>query len=622
MVGATTIRPASLAGVLGAARAPVAGRRLFAIAHLDMVGYSRLIGLDDLGTIQRLGRLRQDLIDPVIQSHFGRVIQTAGDSLLIVFDSVTAAVRCLLEVQRRVPEFDDEQTHDRRMRFRAGIEMGDVIEDGSDLHGESVNIAARLQTECPPGGICISGAVHEHVEKPLAARFEHFGRLALKNIARPVEAFVAGLDHDEIRNGGTADAGRTSAADSGSRRIFPTPTDGPPFVAVLPFAQLGVEAVPSHVSDGMAADIVCQLAGLRELRVISHGSTLGLRGAAADPIDAGRRLGARYVARGAFHNNGTHARLITELTETESGAVVLARTFDIDDFLSFETQDRIVGQVVNALAPRVQEIELRRIRGKRPNSLSVYEKVLLAREHILMLRPDGFIQAKRLLDEVTEAEPGYAEAYALAADWHGLMIGQGWSADRARDTAAVDNLALHALSLDGDNVRALVYYGHRKSLLHRDYPAALRLFRRALEVSPSSAHAWLKSSYTFAYIGDAAEAIRRAEHALELSPCDREPHLFYSALCTAHYTAGNYDVAAEWGLRTLDEKTMLRNTSAWTAASLAAAGHINEAKDVKVRTFGQWPHRLVGNAVARHPYQDPARRQRFGEHLLMAGYPP
>lgn len=523
-----------------------------------MVGYSRLIELDDLRTIERLRKLRQTLIEPAIRSHSGRLVQTAGDSLLVIFTDLTDAVRCMINVQQMVPVLDQENLPERLMRFRVGIELGEVITDGCSIHGESVSIAVRLQSICPPGGICVSGAVHEKIRNMIDNRFDRIGPLRLKAIAQTIDAFVLRLDVvDEVLQGVEAAAvplGPDHSSAGG--RMFPSPSGGPPRLAVLPFELFDVQAIPRHLSEGLTADIICQLAGLRELSVISHGSTLGLKGSHADPMRIGRQLGARYLVRGSLRRAGMVTRLTTELAEAETGSIVWARTIDVDDMLSFDNQDRVVGQVVNTLAPRVRDIELQRIRGKRPDRLSVYEKVLLARENILMLRQEPFARAKSLLEEAVAEEPSYAEAYALAADWHGLMVGQGWSSNRISDVAAVDLLAQQALLLDGDNVRALVCYGHRKSLLHRDYQAALEMFRRALDAAPSSAHAWLKSSYTFAYIGETEEAVRRAERALDLSPCDREPHLFYSALCVAHYTAGNFDTAARWGMQTLQEHTM------------------------------------------------------------------
>jgi adenylate cyclase len=593
-------------------------RTLYAVAHFDMVGYSRLIGLDDIGTVERLRVLRRDFIDPRLQRHGGRLVQIAGDSLLVVFESVVNAVRCAVEVQRSVPAHNENQPDDRRILFRIGIEIGDIIVDGDDHHGDGLNVAARLQAECPPGGICISRAVHDHVKNRLDVAFEEVGLLSLKNIARPIDALVVRLTPaapgDQVE---TASPGRGMV----QPRLHARPSDGPPRIAVLPFQQFDDDPTPTHVTNGLVADIVYQLAGLRELNVISLGSTIGIREADSNLREIGHRLGARYLVRGGLQRVGAMTRLTAELTEAESGEVLWTRRSDMDNPLSFDVQDRVVARIVNTLAPRVHDNELRRIRGMRPEDLSVYDKILLAREHIMMLERDGFTEAMGLLDDAIAQEPEYAEAYALAAELHVLLIGQGWSPDRTFEAGEIDQLTRKALMLDRDNVRALVCNGHRKSLLHRDYPAALEMFRHALDIAPNSAHVWQRSSFTFAYIGDGAEAIRRAERAVELSPFDREPYWYFSALCVAHYTAGNFDAAAEWGLRALGEKTMLRSTAGWAAASLAAIGRMDDAREVAAQTMVQWPERRVENIVAQHPYRDKERRESYGQHLLAAGFP-
>lgn len=404
---------------------------------------------------------------------------------------------------------------------------------------------------------------------------------------------------------------------------FPVPrTLGPP-IAVLPFRQIGAEAVPSHLHQGLVTDIVCQLAGLRELSVISHGSTLGLQDGEQDPRAVGRMLGARYVVRGAMVRLGALLRLTTELADAETGMVVWARTHETSASVTFADQDRVVAQIVNTLAPRVRDIELQRIRGSRPESLSTYDKVLLAREHLMVMERDSFLTAKTLLDEVVAAEPGYADAYALAADWHSLFMSQGWTSDRIGHLGAVERLARQALTLDGDNVRALIFYGHRRSLLHRDYDGARALFGHALEVAPSSAHGWLWSSYTYSYLGDAEEALRRAGRALELSPRDRNAHDFYSALCVAHYTAGNYADAVEWGEKALGEKnSVLSATLGWTAAAYAGMGKPEAASHLARRAAEAIPDRRVRDVVARHPYKEAHRREAYGAHLVAAGFPP
>jgi DNA-binding SARP family transcriptional activator/Tfp pilus assembly protein PilF len=396
---------------------------------------------------------------------------------------------------------------------------------------------------------------------------------------------------------------------------------GPPRIAVLPLRQSEDQPVASHLSDGITADIITQLAGLRELTVISHGSTFGLRDPYMQPHDIGRRLDARYLVIGRIRRGGDRLRLTTELTEAETGQIIFSHTDTVDAALSFDDQDRIVAQLVNRLVPQVRETELRRIRGKRPDVLSVYEKILLIREQIMLLNRDGFGQAKMLLDEVIQEDPGYGEAYALAADWHGLMVGEGWSANRAGDVAAIERLSKIALTLDNSNLRALVSYAYRRSFNYRDHVGAMQMFDQALDVAPSAANAWALSGMCVAFAGDATEAIRRASRALELSPYDREAYKFYHALCVAHYTADDYERAAEWGKRALGEKTVWRGTRGFTAASLAALGRLREAREIVAQIRAVAPTRRIGAVIDELAYQDVGRRRRYGEHLISAGFP-
>jgi adenylate cyclase len=377
----------------------------------------------------------------------------------------------------------------------------------------------------------------------------------------------------------------------------------------------------SHISDGITADIVSQLAGLRELTVISHGSTCSLHDPGLDPHEIGHRLNARYLVVCSLRAAGDRLRLTTELTETETGAVLPPVNDYVDAALSFEDQDRIVARLVNLLAPQVRETELRRIRGARPQVLSVYEKILLSREYISLLNRDHFGEAKTLLDEVIEEDPGYGEAYALAADWHGAMIGERWSNDRPGAVAAIEHLTQAALRHDSRNVRALVSYGHRRSNSYRDQDGAKRLFRQALDLAPSSAIAWALSGLCHAYSGEAAEAVRQATRALELSPYDREAYKFYHALCVAHYTSGDYEQAAHWGKRALAEKSLWRGTRGFTAASLAALGRVAEAREITTLMSELAPGRRINAVLGDLQYQDPVRRRRYGELLAAAGYP-
>jgi DNA-binding SARP family transcriptional activator/Tfp pilus assembly protein PilF len=422
----------------------------------------------------------------------------------------------------------------------------------------------------------------------------------------------------DIRNGRTADP-----APPRIEMTLPAAPAlaGPPRIAVLPLRQSEDQPLPSYLSDGITADIITQLAGLRELTVISHGSTFSLRDPHMEPQAIGQKLNARYLVIGRIRRGGDRLRVTTELTEAETGQIVFSHTDDAYVNMSFDDQDRIVARLVNALVPQVRETELRRIRGKRPNVLSVYEKILLSREHILQLDRDRFTEAKTLLDEAIKEDPGYGETYALAAEWHSTMAGEGWSPDRAAEITLVEQLNRTALDLDNCNLRALVSYGYRKSIHHRDHISAIRTFAQALDVAPSSASAWALSGLCFAFAGEATEAVRHASRAMELSPFDREAYKFFHALCVAHYTEGDYERAAEWGLRALGETNVWRGTLGFTAASLAALGRLQEAHEITGHVQKKWPIRRIGDIMKSLAYRDPNRRRLYGEHLRAAGYP-
>jgi DNA-binding SARP family transcriptional activator len=520
------------------------------------------------------------------------------------------------------PQFDDI-LNGMRQSLDADVldALGRIADDAADGHDmeQCVAIAERMQAIDP---------LREDTHRRLIEGYAALGRRAdairvhadAKALLRreldvapapETEALIARVRVDRI------------AVATPAHQPFPAASgfSGPPRIAVLPLRQSEDQPLPGHLSDGIAADIITQLAGLRELTVISHGSTMGLRDPRMEPQAIGRKLNARYLVMGRVRRGGDRLRLTTELTEAETGQIIYSHTDDTGLALSFDDQDRIVARLVNALVPQVRETELRRIRGKRPNVLSVYEKVLLCREQIMLLDRHGIDQVKTLLDEVIQEDPGYGEAYALAADWHGIMVGEGWSADRAADIAAIERLSNTALNFDNCNLRALISYGYRRSIHHRDSPGAMRIFRQALDVAPCSANAWALSGLCYAFAGEAPEAVRRATRALELSPFDREAYKFYHALCVAHYTNGDYELAAEWGQRAISENTVWRATMGFTAASLSAIGRVRDAREITARIAAKWPARPISEIMKSLAYRDAERRRLYGEHLRAAGYP-
>lgn len=401
-MSATGIDPEPVGGAAGR-------RRLIAIVYADMVGYSRLISLDDAGTLQRLRTLRRALIDPAIREHGGKVVQTGGDSLLVVFDSIDGAVRCAAKVQQQMPVYDGDQPADRRIRFRIGINMGDAIPHGTDLHGEGVNIAARLEAACPPGGLCVSRAVRDQVHSRLGLTFEPIGSLTLKNIPQPVEAYVVHLNSTPSRpprrargklvaglagllligaagtgwwlyRGAALVAGLSQAPSIPKAQTDPPLNVGlsnaPPLsLVVLPFENTGEVAADNYLATGITDDLTTELSHIPAAFVISRATAYTYRGKAEDIRQIGRDLGIRYVVRGSVQRLGPVLRINAELGSTETGAQLWSAGFNqkIDDLA--EGQDQIVIRMRSALNVSLVDIEAARSLRDRPTNPNAFDLI-------------------------------------------------------------------------------------------------------------------------------------------------------------------------------------------------------------------------------------------------------
>jgi adenylate cyclase len=295
------------------------GRKLVAVLYADMMGYSRLIAADDAGTIQRLKALRANLIDPAIREHGGSVVQSAGDSLLTTFDSVDGAVRCAANIQHQVPQYDGDQPPDRTIRFRVGIDIGDAIPDGTDLHGDAVNVAVRLQTKCPPEGVCVSRTVRDQVRGRVGLAFESIGLLTLKNIAQPVEAFVLRPPAP------TADRHIESAL---AHHADALPLPDKPSIAVLAFTNMSGDSEQEYFADGIADEIITELSRNRSLFVIARNSSFTYKGRAVDIRQVARELGVRYVLEGSVRRGGGRVRVLAQLIDAGTGNHIWAERYD------------------------------------------------------------------------------------------------------------------------------------------------------------------------------------------------------------------------------------------------------------------------------------------------------
>jgi TolB-like protein/class 3 adenylate cyclase len=356
-------------------------RKLAAILAADVVGYSRLAGADEDRTLARLRALRSDLVDPTIAVHGGRVVKRTGDGALVEFRSVVNAVRCAIEVQTAMVERNAGLPPERRIEFRVGIHLGDVVEESDgDLMGDGVNIAARLEGVAKPGSICLSEDAYRQVRSRLDLAITDLGETPLKNIAEPIRVYA-------LEIGLTASSQSKSAAPAGlaTQRSLPEK----PSVAVLPFQNMSGDAEQDYFADGMVEDIITGLARMKWLFVIARNSSFVYKGKSIDVKQVGRELGVRYVLEGSVRKAANRVRITGQLIEAESGAHLWAERYDrpLDD--NFALQDEITLSVVGAIEPSLRQAEIERVKRKRPNSLDAYDLVLKAIPHIYTVMPEG-----------------------------------------------------------------------------------------------------------------------------------------------------------------------------------------------------------------------------------------
>src|SRR5262245_836595 len=579
-------------------------RRLAAVLSADGKGYSRLMSEDEIGTVRTLTAHRTVMRDAIARVH-GRVVDTPGDNLLAEFPSAADAVQCAVEIQEALRARNAELPEGRRLEFRIGVNAGEVIDDGERIYGDTVNIAARLETLADGGGLCVSGIVHDQVVRLLPLTWESLGEQRVKNIARPVRVYRARLA-----------APGEALPPSGPLR----PTRRPS-IAVLPFQELDVPDGQRYFGEGITEDVVGAIASLPDLFVISRTSTSRFREGALDVRSVGRDLGVRYVLSGIVRRAGERIRITAELADCETQTVLWTDKIDGPAADLFELQDRLSEKIISTIAPHVREAELRRALRERPENLDAYDFMLRGLDLLYRLTRSEFELAREMFERAIALDSSYAAPYALTALWHSIRVGQGWSSDAREDYAAVARFAEAALQRDPFDARALALYGHMKSLLFREYEGAIALFDRAIAVSPNSAAAWGRSSPTYSYIGDAAEARRRAEIALRLSPFDPQVFLIHTALGLACYTAGDYEEAVSWCRKAMAQNPNYTANLRFLAASLAASGLPTEAHRIAQALLAIEPGFRVRRFCDSYAFKDAARRALLASHLRAAGLP-
>jgi len=415
-------------------------RRLAAILAVDVAGYSRLMGADEEGTHERLKAHFAELVHPKVAEHRGRVVKNTGDGLLSEFPSVVDAVRCALEVQREMIARNAATPAGHRIEFRMGINVGDIIIEASDIFGDGVNIAARLEALAEPGGICLSAAAHEQVRDRLDLAFDDLGEQQVKNIARPVRTYRVAL-------------GASSRAAPPVEAPLPLPDK--PSLAVLPFQNMTGDAEQEYFVDGMVEEITTAIARLPWLFVIARNSAFTYKGKAIDVKQVAQELGVRYVLEGSVRKAGNRVRITGQLIDTTTGANIWAERFDgaLDDI--FELQDQVASNVAGAIEPKLRQSEIERASRKPTANLTAYDLYLRALAQSYRLTEDGVADAIFLARQALVIDPSYAPAAALVGWCRVLQRVRGWGALSDEDIAEACLLARQALEAERDDAETI-----------------------------------------------------------------------------------------------------------------------------------------------------------------------
>jgi len=577
-------------------------RRLAAVLATDMAGFSRLMEADEMGTLARLRTHRIELIDPAIAKNQGNIIKTTGDGLLVEFQSVADAVKCAVEIQQRMRRRNADVPEDRRIEFRIGINLGDIIFDDDDIFGDGVNIAARLEGLAEVGGVCVAASVHDQVADRIDVAFEDLGEKNLKNISRPVRAYSVVI---EPSGGG----GR-----AGNRQPAKTQAVVKPTVAVLPFANMSGDAEQEFFVDGLTEDILTELSRRHELFVISRNSSFVYKGQAVNIPEVAKALGAQYLVEGSVRKAGERLRITVQLIDTASDSHIWAEKYDrkMDDI--FEIQDEVTAAIVAVLPGRVEAAQHDQMKRKTPANMAAYELVLAAKVRHHRSTREDIQEALKLIDRALELDPDYAHAHA----WRACILGQTWVYHWCEDRdATLDEIGAEldkALALDDNDAdvhRVLAALG----IARNDLTKSRYHQERALALNPNYDLVVVQQGELLTWLGNPEDGIEWIRKAMRLNP--HHPERFWSHLGKAHFAARQYAEAIEafMHLSTTDHvhHAFLAASYGWLGDTTAASAHLSRIQVLE-------PDFDLDSYLATLHYKDDADLQHHRDGLMKAGF--
>ena len=574
-------------------------RRLSAILAADVVGYSRLMGEDETGTLERLKSLRKDLVQPAIVRHHGRIVKLMGDGLLAEFPSVVEAVRCARSIQGDMGGFEPERIGDSRLRLRIGVNLGDVIVEGRDIYGDGVNLAARLEEMADPGGICISSAAFEAIDRKVDMAFEDTGIHELRNIVKPVRVYKARLGeaagrHREVPG---------HREDPGDVEGFA----GKPSIAVLPLENLSGDPEQEYFADGITEDLIITLGRSRWLMVIARASTFAYKGKPADIRTVSKELGVRYVLEGSVRRAGDRVRVTVQLSDGREGTNIVGERFDRQMTDVFDLQEELATLIAGTIEPELAATEGAALRGRSTKDLNAWDSYQKGLWHLYRFTLDELATAKGLFERAISLDSGFSQAHARLAY---VFIQQAWYGprtdrpDRVRDALTT---ALRAVRLDDKDPSARLALG-RAHILSGAFEEGVEHLRMAVGVDPSFAQAHFALGQALTSLDQHAEAVREMDISLKLSPRDPHRWTFHHVRAIAHYIADDLENAIADEYAALRQPNVTFYPYTVLVAILSRRGTLDDAVDA----LGKLRRLKPGFTTA-----DAIEEWHFGDHAIM-----
>ena len=576
-------------------------RRLAAVLAADVAGYSRLTERNERKTLDRLKAHRKELLEPLLKEHQGRIVKLAGDGVLCEFASVVNAVICAVAIQRAVTEREADTPESERIRFRMGINLGDVIlEEDGDIYGDGVNIASRLESAAEPGTVTVSGTAYDHLQGKLEYDLIPLGELRLKNIERPVRAYRV-----EINSGGS---------------VPPSP-DIPdkPSIAVLPFTNIGGDPEQEYFADGLVEDIITALSRVRSFFVIARNSSFTYKGRAVDVRQVSRELGVRYVLEGSIRKAGSRVRIVGQLVDAITGHHVWADRFDGDLDDIFELQDKVTESIAGVVEPSIRLQEIKKARTRPTDYISAYDLYLRALPGFYAMTREGFAEVRRLTNEALSIDPNFVLAKALGAYIRSISVSQVWH--EPDDIRVAVRMAREVLAEARDDPTSLRFAAQVLAYSAKDYETALITIERSLFLNPNSAQGYTSSGWVNAHSSIPLVAIDHFHKAMRLSPVDPEMGIALSGIGMSYLMLENYEEALRWGENALREMPNYGTSHRVVVCALVGLNRLTQAQEAAERLMEAFPTFTLTLQKQINPWRDQEFAKKYLDGLSRAGVP-